>query len=231
MRSRRASVATGGRNLRVWRVLHAAMASLSARWTENARRARTWCAPSSLRVWLRPLGALLLTSALLAACTPLPTAPQVMVYPGRGKSLAEFDDDDLRCRSWAESRIGVSPDRAASDSTVSGAALGTLLGGAAGAALGAAAGNPAIGAAAGAGAGLLGGTSVGAARGQAAAWSVQRQYDIAYAQCMHASGNEVPRRPRRPPPPPPPPPPPGYYYWPGGYWSAPPPYGPPPWIS
>jgi hypothetical protein len=161
-------------------------------------------------------GALALLAALsLAACTPVPSVPHVMVYPGPGKSPYDFDADDANCRSWASSRIEASPGQAATDSTLSGAAIGTLLGGAAGAAIGAAAGNPAMGAAAGAGVGLLGGTSYGAASGQAAAWSLQRRYDVAYAQCMDASGNQVPRR-RRPPPPP-------------GYGPpGPPPYGPPP---
>lgn len=161
----------------------------------------------------------LLATCSLAACAPMPTVPHVMAYPGRGKTLNEFDADDANCRSWAESRIEASPGQAAADSTVGGAAIGTLLGGAAGAALGAAAGNPAIGAAAGAGVGLLGGTSYGAASGQAAAWSAQRRYDVAYAQCMSASGNQIPgaRRPRRPPPPP------GY-----GPPIPPPPYGVPP---
>ena len=161
----------------------------------------------------------LLAAGALAACAPQPTVPHVMAYPGRGKSLYEFDADDASCRSWAASRVEASPGQAATDSTVSGAAIGTLLGGAAGAAIGAAAGNPARGAAAGAGVGLLGGTSYGAANGQAAAWSVQRRFDVAYAQCMHASGNQVPgRRVRRPPPPPP-----GY-----GHLIPPPPHGPPP---
>jgi len=159
-------------------------------------------------------------SASLAACAPISTGPHVMAYPGRGKSLYEFDADDANCRSWAESRIGSSPGQAANDSTISGAAIGTLLGGAAGAALGAAAGNPAAGAAAGAGVGLLGGTSVGAANGQSAAWSAQQRYDVAYAQCMYANGNQVPggRVVRHPPPPPP-----GY-----GPDIPPPPYGAPP---
>src|SRR5205814_8626966 len=49
-----------------------------------------------------------------------------------------------------------------SQSTVSGAAIGTAVGAAVGTAVGAAAGNPGIGAAVGAGGGLLGGTAVGA---------------------------------------------------------------------
>jgi hypothetical protein len=157
-----------------------------------------------------------IASLALAACAPIPTVPHVMAYPGRGKSLYDFDADDATCRSWASSRIEASPGQAATDSTLSGAAIGTLLGGAAGAALGAAAGNPAMGAAAGAGVGLLGGTSYGVANGQAAAWSLQQRFDVAYAQCMYASGNQVPGR-RRPPPPP------GY-----GPRVPPPPYGAPP---
>jgi len=168
-----------------------------------------------MRTWIT-CGLPLLAAVLLQACAPMRPVPHVMAMPGKGKSLEQFDADDASCRSWAESRIGASPGQAAAESTVSGAAIGTLLGGAAGAALGAAAGNPAMGAAAGAGVGLLGGTGVGAGYGQQAAWSVQRSYDIAYAQCMYASGNRIPGRPRRPPPPsfgpygPPPPPPPGW---------------------
>jgi len=158
----------------------------------------------------------------------MPTVPHVMALPGRGKSLDQFDADDVSCRSWAERRIGTSPNQAATDATVGGAAVGTLLGAATGAAIGAAAGNPAMGAAVGAGVGLLGGTSVGTANAQQEAWSIQRRYDIAYVQCMYASGNQVPGRRSppsryRPPPPPvgydsdippppdgtPPPPPPG----------------------
>ena len=167
-------------------------------------------------------------SLLLAACAPMPTVPHVMALPGTGKSVDQFDADDANCRSWAERRIGNSPNAAATNATVGGAAVGTVLGAATGAAIGAAAGNPAMGAAVGAGVGLLGGTSVGVANAQGEAWSVQRLYDTAYVQCMYASGNQVPvrrapSRYRRPPPPdydpniPPPP------------YGAPPP--PPPGVS
>ncbi|HQP55162.1 MAG TPA: hypothetical protein PLN83_03555, partial [Syntrophorhabdus sp.] len=41
-------------------------------------------------------------------------------------------------------------------------------------------------------------------------WELQRQYDIAYSQCMYAKGNQVPgvvkRQPQADVPPPPPPP-------------------------
>jgi hypothetical protein len=140
-----------------------------------------------------------------------------MVVPGAEKSFDEFDADDTYCRGVADQRVGVSPEQVAGEATAAGAVVGTLLGGAVGAAIGAAAGNPGLGAATGAGFGLLGGTSVGVANAQMGAWSVQRSYDIAYAQCMQASGNRVPMRrvPRYGPPP-------SYY----GPYGPPPPFGP-----
>ncbi len=173
--------------------------------------------------------AALAAGMLFSACAPVPTAPHVMVLPGSGKSLDQFDVDDAVCRHWAERQVGISPQRAATESTIRGAAVGTVLGAATGAAIGAAAGNPAMGAAAGSGIGLLGGTSAGAANGERTGYAAQRRYDTAYVQCMYAKGNQVPVRrgasrryrpapppqydPDLPPPPygPPPPPPPGAY--------------------
>src|SRR5207247_1443468 len=103
--------------------------------------------------------------------------------------------------------------RASTQSTVSGAAIGTAVGAAVGTAIGAAAGNPGIGAAVGAGGGLLGGTAVGASNAAGANQSVQHRYDMTYMQCMYAKGNQIPlargSQPaytRQPVPPPPPPP-------------------------
>jgi len=173
--------------------------------------------------------ATLAAGVLFSACAPIPTAPHVMALPGSGKSLDQFDIDDGTCRHWAERQIGISPQRAATESTIQGAAVGTLLGAATGAAIGAAAGNPAMGAAVGSGVGLLGGTSAGAASGERRGYAAQQRYDIAYVQCMYAKGNQVPVRraaaPRYRPAPPPdydsdvPPPP----------YGAPP--GPPPGVS
>jgi hypothetical protein len=162
----------------------------------------------------------------LAACVHVPTAPNVMALPGSGKTFEEFQYDDVTCRQWASYQVGGSPSRAANDTAVANAALGTVLGAAAGAAIGAASGRPATGAAVGAGAGLLGGSLIGASNSEEARWSMQRRYDMAYMQCMYAKGNQIPvpqssqpsrrsaRRgaPRELPPPPPgePPPPPGY---------------------
>jgi len=179
-----------------------------------------------------PAGLLVL---LLGGCATVPKGPSVMVLPGSGKSFEQFQTDDAVCRQWASQQVGTNPEKAAAQSTISGAAIGTLVGAAAGAALGAAAGNPGLGAAAGAGVGLLGGTAVGASRADSAGGSIQRRYDHSYVQCMYAKGNQVPMargaRPAQPaytsppPPPPPPPPAPAPAVPPG---TPPPPPGPPP---
>jgi len=99
---------------------------------------------------------------------------------------------------------------AANNRAVGAAVIGTGLGLALGAATGD--GNAAT---AGAIAGGAVGASIGAGASDEANYSIQRRYDIAYAQCMYSKGNQVPgyARPRTLPPPPPPgrngPPPPG----------------------
>lgn len=129
---------------------------------------------------------------LLSGCATVPTGPSVMVLPGTGKTFEQFQTDDAVCRQFASQSIGTSPGKAATESTVGGAAVGTVVGAAVGALIGAASGSPATGAAVGAGFGLLGGTAVGAGRGDAYYTSVQGRYDIAYRQCMYAKGNQVP---------------------------------------
>ena len=125
---------------------------------------------------------------LLIGCTTVPTGPNVLVLPGSGKAFDQFQLDDAVCREWASQQIGAAGKRAATQATVTGAAVGTT----AGAAGGAAAGNLGLGAAAGSGAGPAGGTAAGAHTGAAAEWRLQRGYDMAYMQCMYAKGNQIP---------------------------------------
>ncbi len=135
----------------------------------------------------------LVTGALLAGCIPVPTGPNVLVLPGDRKTLGQFQGDDTVCRQWALQQIGaVTPSKASSESTATGAAIGTVLGAAGGAAIGAASGNPATGAAVGSGIGLLGGTAVGADNAQGHGWTIQSRYDAAYVQCMYVRGNQIP---------------------------------------
>jgi hypothetical protein len=151
----------------------------------------------------------------LGACATVPTGPGVMVLPGTGKSFDLFRFDDGACRQFAYDQVaGVTPPRAADDSGVRSAAVGTLLGAAAGAAI-----DGSSGAAAGAGVGLLFGGLAGAGAAERSAYGAQYRYDVAYQQCMYAKGHRIPVSARftqapspanyTPPPPPPnqPPPP------------------------
>jgi hypothetical protein len=146
----------------------------------------------------------------LGACTvPPPAGPSVVVMPGQNKTFQQFQADDANCRNFAQARIGTTPAQAATDSAIGSAALGTALGAGIGALAGAAGGAAGTGAAAGAAAGLFMGSAAGAgASQQSYAWA-QHDYDIAYAQCMAANGNQLPQATPAP----------GYpsYYYPPGY--------------
>jgi hypothetical protein len=137
--------------------------------------------------------AVLLGTLALGACAVGPPAgPSVLVVPPEGKELAQFQQEDTACRGYALQQIGYgAPHQAANASVVGGAAIGTAVGAGAGAALGAAAGSAGAGAAIGAGTGLLVGSAAGAGTAQASAAAQQQGYDIAYAQCMAVSGNQL----------------------------------------
>ena len=51
---------------------------------------------------MRP--ALLTLSLLLGACATAPTEPTVLALPGTGKSLQQFNTDDLECRQGTRPR-------------------------------------------------------------------------------------------------------------------------------
>ena len=168
-------------------------------------------------------GLALLPVIALGACTVAPpTGPSVVAMPGPGKTFPEFQRDDAYCRNYAQSSMGGAGQEAANaqNNATTTAVAGTLIGAAAGAALGSLGGDVGTGAALGAGAGLLGGASVAGNNTQAAADSLQRRYDIAYAQCMVGNGETIQGGPApssygygysAPPPPP------GYYPGPGPY--------------
>lgn len=145
---------------------------------------------------------LLVAPLALAGCTTTssdaPPSPsgRLVVMPGPRKSLAAFETDQRRCRAWADAHLDVTPQDAATDSTVKGAAAGTLLGAGAGAAIGSTQGQVGKGALIGAASGLLLGTVAGASAGERDAAQQQRRFDVAYAQCMKSAGNavELPQR-------------------------------------
>lgn len=132
-------------------------------------------------------------SLSLLGCVEQPLGPTVPVMPGRDKSMAAFDEDRYYCEDYARDRVAGRVD-AANDRIAKRTVIGALLG----AALGAAVGNPrgtgaVIGGSAGA---AIGATTAHPERGQ---YGAQREYDLAYAQCMDYRGDEVPP-PYGPPP-------------------------------
>jgi hypothetical protein len=125
-------------------------------------------------------------SLLLGACATEPMGPMVSVMPGPGKPFDVFQQDDAVCRQFASAQVRGQA-QVANNQAVGGALLGTALGAGLGAAIGGG-----QGAGIGAASGALAGSAFGANSSTAAQGGIQRQYDIAYAQCMHARGNQVP---------------------------------------
>jgi uncharacterized protein YcfJ len=128
---------------------------------------------------------------LLAGCAATPMGPTVQVMPGRNKSFDTFQTDQLVCKNYAEQQVQGQAD-VANQRAVGGAVLTTVLGAGLGAATGAAFGNAGAGAAIGAAAGAGGGSLYGANASSGAQFTIQQQYDNAFAQCMYSKGNQVP---------------------------------------
>jgi uncharacterized protein YcfJ len=152
-------------------------------------------------------------SLMITACAHPPMGPHVAVMPGQNKPFEVFQQDQSVCQAYANQQVGGEA-RDANNRAVGSAVLGTLLGAGLGAAVGGG-----RGAAIGAGAGAVAGTAYGANGSAYEQGGIQRQYDIAYPQCMYSRGNQVPGYgggPRAYGPPPAP----GYAPAPG--------YGPPP---
>lgn len=136
----------------------------------------------------------------LAGCAEMPTGPTVAVWPAPGKPFSVFREDDAQCRQYAAAQINPN---AANNEAAKRVAVGTAVGAAAGALIS----GSGRGAATGAGMGLIVGSASGAEAGQRSTFTLQRQYNIAYEQCMYAKGNQIPGAPPpsyTPPPPPPP---------------------------
>jgi hypothetical protein len=142
---------------------------------------------------VRSLTVGLLSATVLGGCVTVPTGPAVMVLPGSNKSFDQFRLDEADCRNYAQAVIG-GPNAAqpANDAAAANAAAGAALGAAAGAIIGAASGNAGHGAAIGAGTGLLFGSAAGSNTAGYSSYQLQRNYDVAYMQCMYARGNQVP---------------------------------------
>jgi hypothetical protein len=145
---------------------------------------------------------------LLEGCVTQPYGPTVPVMPPKGKSFSDFQREDAECQDYAHSQVAgqaqAANNRAVRD-TVIGAALGTAVG---------AAFDHGNGAGPGAATGAVVGAGFAANDSAYSQVSLQGHFNLAYAQCMSAKGNDVAAPPRRgyrrhryygdmPPPPPP----------------------------
>jgi hypothetical protein len=159
---------------------------------------------------------------LLDACVQKPMGPTVQVMPAPNKPFPVFQQDDASCRQFADQSVAGQAEQA-NNQAIGTAVIGTALGAGLGAAIGGG-----RGAAIGAGAGALGGTAVASGPANAAQYTIQQRYDMAYAQCMYSRGNQIPGYAATPAYSAPPP---GYSAPPPGYSAPPPPppgYPPPP---
>jgi hypothetical protein len=135
---------------------------------------------------MNKVAASVVTALLVAGCATQPGGPDIPVAPGAGKSWDAFQQDDYACRDFADGRVAGRAQNAndhAILSTIIGAGLGAALGGAIGGGSGAGVG---------AAAGGVAGSAYGANDTERSQYRLQRQYDLAYAQCMAAKGNDVP---------------------------------------
>jgi hypothetical protein len=129
----------------------------------------------------------------LAACSAgPPSQPSVTAMPTVGKSIEVFGQEDAACRDYAGKQTGpASPAQAGSQTEIARSAAGGLVGAGAGALLGSLKGAMGTGAALGGPVGLVAGALTAGSAASAASGKLQKRYDMAYAQCMHAKGNTV----------------------------------------
>jgi hypothetical protein len=153
---------------------------------------------------MRPLRIL---SVTIAAATLLASAAaaEVFVYPKKGQSQQQFEQDQYQCHGWAKGQTGVDPSApvavAAPPPAQGGAVRGAARGAAVGAVGGAIGGDAGKGAAIGAGVGAVGGRmrqnshnrQAAAATQQAQAQQAQDlgRYEQAYGTCMKGRGYQV----------------------------------------
>ncbi len=145
------------------------------------------------RYWVAMALAFAGSLAVTGCAVAPPAGPSVTALPGPGKSLDQFNADDTSCRDYAADRTQNAPAQAAAASNNANAtvAAGTLIGAGLGAALGSINGQAGTGAAIGAGTGLLAGAASAGDQSQAAADSLQADYDRAYSQCMVGNGEAI----------------------------------------
>ena len=135
----------------------------------------------------------ILTAALVASIASAAFgASGPFVYPQKGQSQAQMDQDRAACDSWARQQTGIDPNAPAQTGRRGGKMVGgAAKGAAAGAAVGAIAGDAGTGAGAGAVVGGLAGRRRAKKEEQAAATEQQSTYGRAFSACMEGRGYTV----------------------------------------
>jgi hypothetical protein len=145
----------------------------------------------------------LVVAAGLAASS---ASAEVFVYPKKGQSQQQFEQDQFQCHSWAKQQTGVDPAQpyaaaSAAPPQSGGAVRGAARGAAVGAIGGAIGGDAGKGAAIGAGVGAAGGAmrqrrahqqqAAEAQQAQAQQQGNLQRYEKAYGVCMEGRGYQV----------------------------------------
>jgi hypothetical protein len=150
------------------------------------------------------IGSLMIATGLVFLATA--AQAQVFVFPEKGQSPEQQEQDEFSCHKWAKEQTGIDPNAPAQTAAAppppqGGAARGAAKGAAAGAIGGAIAGDAGKGAAIGAGVGAAGGAArkrrgereYQQAQQQATAQQQQKQqtFDRAYRTCLEGRGYKV----------------------------------------
>ncbi len=143
---------------------------------------------------MKQLGVYVVASAIIIGAAVIGAgAADLFIYPQKGQTPEQQEQDEFACYKWAKENSGVDPSTSNETanqrgrSTVGGAAKGAALG----AAVGAIAGDAGKGAAAGAVVGGVGGRQSGKRKEEQAVASQKSAYNRAFAACMEARGYTV----------------------------------------
>ena len=118
-------------------------------------------------------------------------AADLFVYPQKGQSPEQQNEDSNECYNWARSQSGVDPGAPPAQARVGQHTRGAVGGAARGAGVGAIAGDAGKGAAAGAVVGGVAGRRRSMAAQQQQQEATRSAYDRAFAACMEGRGYTV----------------------------------------
>ncbi len=137
----------------------------------------------------------MLSGAIILMGVAATAQQKIYVYPEKGQTYEQQEQDKFQCHNWAVEQSGIDPydgnyPRAGGE-VIKGAVTGAAVGAASGAAIGAIAGDAGKGAAIGATAGGCTGSMHGAQRATRVKQEYRGEYNRAFASCMEGRGYSV----------------------------------------